>query len=139
MFADLVGYRGKKHSLQEDVNLEDGRVSKHSLVYTESTVRLEMFDIVLLNRKRSEVQLREAIRNMMQIGQRKAPNGGKAWGKKQGRHKRDAVNLRTLLMLRAQAVTREGQGSAGELLNQIRRHASPPEGWDAKDGTLSCE
>ncbi|KAI6668962.1 hypothetical protein NL676_003847 [Syzygium grande] len=125
VFADLGGYRGKKNPLQEDVNLGEGRVSKHLSVYTESTVRSEMFDIVLLNRNGSEATLREALWNLMQNGKQKAPNKGKARGKQQGRRKRDVVDLRTLLTLCAQAVTMDDRGSAGELLKQIRRHASP--------------
>ncbi|XP_030440656.2 scarecrow-like protein 9 [Syzygium oleosum] len=124
-FADLGGYRGKKNPFQEDVNLEEGRVSKHLSVYTEKTVRSEMFDIVLLNRKGSEATLREALRNTMQNCKLKAPNEGKVRGKKQGRRKRDVVDLRTLLTLCAQAVTMGDRGSAGELLKQIRRHALP--------------
>ncbi|KAF8009784.1 hypothetical protein BT93_J0702 [Corymbia citriodora subsp. variegata] len=124
MFADLGGYRGKKNPLQEDVNLE-GRVSKHLSVYTESTVRSEMFDTVLLDRKGSEAALREALRNVMQNGKQNTPNKGKARGKKQGRRKRDVVDLRSLLTLCAQAVNMGDQRSAGELLKQIRRHVSP--------------
>ncbi|XP_056169404.1 scarecrow-like protein 9 isoform X2 [Syzygium oleosum] len=124
-FADLGGYRGKKNPFQEDVNLEEERVSKHLSVYTESTVRSELFDIVLLNRKGSEATLREALRNMMQNGKLKALNEWKARSKKQGRRKRDVVDLRTPLTLCAQAVTVGDRGSAGELLKQIRRHASP--------------
>ncbi|KAI3439600.1 GRAS domain-containing protein [Psidium guajava] len=124
-FADLGGYRGKKNPLQEDVNLEEGRVSKHLSVYTESTVRSEMFDTVLLNRKGSEDALRKALRNMMQNGKPKALNEGKVRGKKQARRKRDVVDLSTLLTLCAQAVTMDDRASSGELLKQIRRHASP--------------
>ncbi|XP_030517610.2 scarecrow-like protein 9 [Rhodamnia argentea] len=125
IFADLGGYRGKKNPLQGDVNLEEGRASKHLSVYTESTVRSEMFDTVLLNRKGSEAALREALRNGMQNGKPKAPNEGKARGKKQGRRKRDVVDLTALLTLCAQAVNMDDRGSSGELLKQIRRHASP--------------
>ncbi|KAF8041877.1 hypothetical protein BT93_A0468 [Corymbia citriodora subsp. variegata] len=124
-FADLRGYRGKKNPLQEDVNLEEGRVSKHLSIYTESTVRSEMFDTVLLNRKGSEAALCEALRNVMQNGKQNIPNEGKVRGKKQGRQKRNVVDLRSLLTLCAQAVNMGDQGSAGELLKQIRRHASP--------------
>ncbi|XP_039159202.1 scarecrow-like protein 9 [Eucalyptus grandis] len=125
MFFDLGQYRGKKNPLREDVNLEEGRMNKHSSVYTESTVRSEMFDIVLLNRKGSEAALRETLWNVMKNGRLKAPNERKARGKKQGRRKKDVVDLRTLLTLCAQAVNMGDQGSAGELLKQIRRHASP--------------
>ncbi|XP_056169428.1 scarecrow-like protein 30 [Syzygium oleosum] len=125
MFADFGGYRGRKNPLQEDGNLEEGRMNKHSSVYTESTVRSEMFDIVLLNHKGSQAPLREALRNAMQNGPPKALNEGKTHGKKQGRRKRDVVDLRTLLTLCAQAITMDDRASAGELLKQIRRHASP--------------
>ncbi|KAI6668970.1 hypothetical protein NL676_003855 [Syzygium grande] len=58
-------------------------------------------------------------------GKLKALNECKARSKKQGRRKRDVVDLRTLLTLCAEAVTVGDRGSAGELLKQIRRHASP--------------
>ncbi|XP_056168914.1 scarecrow-like protein 9 [Syzygium oleosum] len=125
MFADFGAYRGRKNPLQEDGNLEEGRMNKHSSVYTESTVRSEMFDIVLLKHKGSEAPLREALRNAMQNGPPKALNEGKTHGKKQGRRKRDVVDFRTLLTLCAQAITMDDRASAGELLKQIRRHASP--------------
>ncbi|KAI6668968.1 hypothetical protein NL676_003853 [Syzygium grande] len=72
-----VNFPGRKNPLQEDGNLEEGRMNKHSSVYTESTVRSEMFDIVLLNRKGSEAALRESLRNVMQNGPPKELNEGK--------------------------------------------------------------
>ncbi|KAF8008865.1 hypothetical protein BT93_J0001 [Corymbia citriodora subsp. variegata] len=125
VFSDLGGYRGKKNPLQQDVNFEEGRMNKHSSVYTESIVRSEMFDTVLLNRKESEAALRGTLRNVMQNGQPKAPNEGKACGKEKGRRKRGVVDLRIRLTLCAQAITMDDRGSAGELLKQIREHASP--------------
>ena len=51
-------------------------------------------------------------------------DGGKARSKKQGR-KRDVVDLRTLLVLCAQAVSANDNRTANELLKQIRKHSCP--------------
>ena len=124
----LDGLRGKKNRHPEGVDLEGGRSNKQSVVYNESTVTSEMFDMVLLNSK-GESALRQALqnvtsKNVQQNGQSKGSNGGKARGKKQG-GKRDVVDLRTLLTLCAQAVAANDQRGTNELLKQIRQHSSP--------------
>ncbi|KAK9283485.1 hypothetical protein L1049_011731 [Liquidambar formosana] len=124
------GSRGKKNFHSEDVDLEEQRSSKQSAIYTDKTVRSEMFDMVLLcDGGKSESALREALKNgssesVQQNGKSKGSNGGKARGKKQG-GKRDVVDLRNLLTLCAQAVAANDQSRAKELLKQIRQHCSP--------------
>ncbi|OIT02960.1 PREDICTED: scarecrow-like protein 14 [Nicotiana attenuata] len=141
--------RGKKNTLQEDVvdSMEE-RNNKQYAVFSESTVRSEMFDRVLLcNAGKNESALRESWqtisrRNVLQNGVSKGSNGKKSQGKKQGSKrdvvelsknsqakkqggKRHVVDLRTLLTLCAQAVAAENRRTANELLKQIRQSCSP--------------
>ncbi|XAR66272.1 hypothetical protein NMG60_11012444 [Bertholletia excelsa] len=122
--------RGKKNPFPQELDVEEGRSSKQSAIFVETTVRSEMFDMVLLcNRGKTESALREALqsqmnKNMQQSGQSNGPKGGKARVKKKG-GKRDVVDLRTLLTLCAQAVATDDHRSANELLKQIRQHSSP--------------
>ncbi|XVF23917.1 hypothetical protein REPUB_Repub13aG0081400 [Reevesia pubescens] len=122
------GSRGKKNPHPEDVNLENGRSNKQSLVYTESTISPEMFDKVLLScQSVTDLQKawqNETSKNVQQNGQLKGSTGGKARRKKQG-GKRNVVDLRTLLTHCAQAVATDNRRSANELLKQIRQHSSP--------------
>jgi len=57
-------------------------------------------------------------------GQPQGGNGGKSRAMKQGQ-KKETVDLRTLLILCAQAVSAGDNRIANELLNQIRQHSSP--------------
>jgi hypothetical protein len=121
------GSRRKKNPHPEYMNLEGGRSNKQSAVYMESTVTSEMFDMVLLNCGKGDNPLWEGLQNgnVLQNGQSKGSNGGKARGKKHGGKKKDVVDLRTLLTLCAQAVAANDQRSTNELLKQIRQHSSP--------------
>ncbi|XP_049405678.1 scarecrow-like protein 14 [Solanum stenotomum] len=123
--------RGKKNTLHEGiVDLPEGRNYKQSAVFSESTVRSEMFDRVLLcSAGKNESTLREALQaisrqNASKNGPSKGSNGKKLQGKKKG-GKRDVVDLRTLLTLCAQAVAVGNQRTANELLKQIRESSSP--------------
>lgn len=127
----LTGSRVRKNPHRED--LEDQRSNKQAAIYTESTIRSEEFDIVLLHSmgKGEEAltayrqNLQSAIcKNIQQNGNSKGPGGGKGRGKKQN-GKRDVVDLRTLLITCAQAVAADDRRSANELLKQIRQHSSP--------------
>nr|GLL26844.1 scarecrow-like protein 9 [Ipomoea trifida] len=123
--------RVRKNPHRED--LEDQRSSKQAAIYTESTIRSEEFDIVLLHSmgKGEEAltayrqNLQSAIcKNIQQNGNSKGPGGGKGRGKKKN-GKRDVIDLRTLLIHCAQAVAADDRRSANELLKQIRQHSSP--------------
>ncbi|MCD9640134.1 hypothetical protein HAX54_025245 [Datura stramonium] len=123
--------RGKKNTLHEDiVDSTEGRNNKQSALFSESTVRSEMFDRVLLcSAGKDESALRETLQaiskqNALENGPSKGPNGKKLQGKKK-RGKRDVVDLRTLLTLCAQAVATGNQRTANELLKQIRQTSSP--------------
>ncbi|PHT48689.1 hypothetical protein CQW23_12897 [Capsicum baccatum] len=123
--------RGKKNTLHEDiVDSTEGRSNKQSAVFSEPTVRSEMFDRVLLcSAGKNESALRETLQaisrqNALENGLSKGSNGKKFQGKKKGR-KRDVVDLSTLLTLCAQAVAAGNQRTANELLKQIRQSSCP--------------
>lgn len=129
------GSKGRKNLYREgDVDLEEERITKQAAVFSESPLRTEMFDIVLLcgggKGENSLAAYREALKKetskkMQQNGQSKGPNGsGKGRGKKQ-KGKKEVVDLRTLLIHCAQAVAADDHKSANELLKQIRKHSSP--------------
>ncbi|KAK3016400.1 hypothetical protein RJ639_007047 [Escallonia herrerae] len=125
--------RGRKNPHRHDVDSEEERSSKQAAVYPESTVRSEEFDLVLLcSMGKGEIALsalREKLRNgtnkkLQQDGQPKGYSRGKGRPKKQNR-KKEVIDLRTLLILCAQAVAADDRKSATELLKQIRQHSSP--------------
>ena len=134
------GSRVRKNPQREDIDLEEEeRSTKQAAVYTESTLRSEMFDMVLLcNRGKCrpdsstphESLQNETSSNMLlqqqqqQNGLPKGSNPGKGRGKRQS-GKKEVVDLRTLLIQCAQAVAADDRRSANELLKQIRRHSSP--------------
>ncbi|KAL8210698.1 hypothetical protein R6Q57_005135 [Mikania cordata] len=113
--------RGKKNPYSKDA-FEDGRVSKQSAFYTESTVRSKMFDDVLLCGEGKNLPQGKFVHSGVNRVEKKG-NMGKGRGKKGV--KKDVVDLRTLLSLCAQAVAANDQRSARDLLKQIRQHASP--------------
>ncbi|XVF08107.1 hypothetical protein REPUB_Repub06bG0197400 [Reevesia pubescens] len=125
--------KGRKISHRDDVETEEERSSKLAAVYSESTVRSDMFDMVLLSSWGKDpthfTALRDSFRDgtgkkVQQNGQSKGPNGGKRCGKKQN-GKKEVVDLRTLLIHCAKAVAADDRRSANELLKQIRQHSSP--------------
>lgn len=126
------GLRRKKNPHREDVDLEEERSSKQAAVFTESTLRSEMFDEVLLcalgNPEAPMVTFRDSLqngkgKNMQQNVKTKGFNSGKGRGKKNG--KKEVIDLRTLLISCAQAVAADDRRSSNELLKQIRQHSSP--------------
>ncbi|KAI4372977.1 hypothetical protein MLD38_011153 [Melastoma candidum] len=116
--------RGKKNPLVGEVN-SDERVRKQMANYCESVERSEMFDRVLLQDKESEAALRESLRNLMLTSQGKDSTVERRGRGKKNRHKRDVVDLRTLLTLCARAVSTDDRRTASDLLKQIRQHTSP--------------
>ncbi|KAB2622122.1 scarecrow-like protein 9 [Pyrus ussuriensis x Pyrus communis] len=127
------GSRGKKNLYRVDEDVEEKRSSKQAAFSSESPLRSEMFDVVLLcstgeGQERLE-SLREALQNGMsksviQNGQSEGSNGGKGRGKKQS-VKKEVVDLRTLLISCAQAVAADDHRTANELLKKVRQHSSP--------------
>uniref|UniRef100_A0A2N9J2N1 Uncharacterized protein n=1 Tax=Fagus sylvatica TaxID=28930 RepID=A0A2N9J2N1_FAGSY len=123
------GLRGKKNPYREDEDTEDERSRKQAAVFIESTLRSEMFDIILLHSAgdgRNYLSARRAAllsKTVPQNGQSKGTNGGRGRVKKQSG--KEVVDLRTLLINCAQSVAADDQKSANELLKQIRQHSSP--------------
>ncbi|KAI4354505.1 hypothetical protein L6164_003358 [Bauhinia variegata] len=124
---------GRKHPYQQVGDFEEERSSKQAAISTEPTLLSNMFDIVLLHSAgEGKVHFsarREALQNktsktVVPNGQSKVSNSGKGRGKKQN-GKKEVVDLRTLLILCAQAVAADDHRGAHELLGQIRRHSSP--------------
>lgn len=119
------GSRGRK---RENMELEDERINKQSAVYEEEVELSEMFDKVLLcNDVKGESaacsEFSRVTKSLQPIdGQ--ASTGVNSRAKKQS-SKKDAVDLRTLLILCAQSVSADDHRTASELLKQIRQHSSP--------------
>ncbi|GLT67653.1 hypothetical protein SLA2020_399450 [Shorea laevis] len=124
----------KNHEREDvDVDIEEGRSNKQSAVYVEESELTEMFDKVLLstvalslqcgNNDNEPVQ-NEASKASKPNGQPQGANGGKSRAMKQGK-KKETVDLMTLLILCAQAVSAGDNRTANELLKQIRQHSSP--------------
>jgi hypothetical protein len=129
------GLRGRKNHEREDedVDVEEGRSNKQSAVYVEESELTEMFDKVLLSTEAlslvcgnndNELVQNKASKASQPNGQPQGGNGGKSRAMKQGKMK-EMVDLRTLLILCAQAVSAGDNRTANELLNQIRQHSSP--------------
>ncbi|KAK9985269.1 hypothetical protein SO802_030220 [Lithocarpus litseifolius] len=133
------GSRGKKNPYRADGDIEVERSSKLAAVFTESILRSDLFDIILLhsagagrealNASREALAARrEALQN---VKSKTAPLNGKLKGTNSGRGRakkqsgKEVVDLRTLLINCAQAVAADDQRSASELLKQIRQHSSP--------------
>ncbi|RZC70664.1 hypothetical protein C5167_033809 [Papaver somniferum] len=126
--------RGKKNLYRKDTDLEERRSNKQSAVFSEETLQSAMFDMVLLcenegkcdkpNSTPNDSLKIEVSKNLQQNGQSRGCNGGKPRGRKQ-KAKGDMVDLRTLLIHCAQAVSADDRSTASELLKQLRQHSSP--------------
>ncbi|KAE9600839.1 putative transcription factor GRAS family [Lupinus albus] len=129
----LDGYKGRRYPDRDEEDVEENRSRKQAAIYSEPTLRSSMIDIILLHSagdgKDHYVARRDALQNktnkiVMPGGQSKHSNGGKGHSKKQSR-KNKVIDLRTLLVLCAQAVAADDYRNAHELLKQIRQHSSP--------------
>ncbi|KAH7542436.1 hypothetical protein FEM48_Zijuj02G0073400 [Ziziphus jujuba var. spinosa] len=126
------GLRGRKNHERENIDLEEERSAKQSAVYVDESDLSDMFDRVLLCTDGNnhcagrEVVISGTSKSLQPNEQPQGPhgNGGRARSKKQGK-KRETVDLRTLLILCAQAVSANDIRTAHELLKQIRQHSSP--------------
>ncbi|XP_042378681.1 scarecrow-like protein 9 [Zingiber officinale] len=122
--------RGRKKHDGEDLDLEEGRNSKQSAVFSDETHRTEMLDEILLCNgekcaKRVDelrLKLQNEVSKISHSGHQKGSNGGKGRGKKNS--KRNVIDLTTLLVHCAQAAATDDRRTANELLKQIRQHSS---------------
>ncbi|XVF20032.1 hypothetical protein REPUB_Repub11eG0163100 [Reevesia pubescens] len=124
------GLRGRKNHERDRGDFEEERSNKQSATYTEESELSDMFDKVLLC---NEGQAMCSINGTLQHGetktleQKEQSNGSsivKTRSKRQGK-KKETVDLRTLLILCAQAISADDRRTAGELLKQIKEHSSP--------------
>lgn len=122
--------RGRKnHEREDETYLEDGRSNKQSAVYVDENELSELFDKVLLgtgcrgNGTCNENHLNSQNMNVQQNEESNKSGNGKTRGKKQSK-KKEVVDLRTLLILCAQAVSSDDRTTSNQLLKQIRQHSS---------------
>ncbi|KAE8693097.1 Scarecrow-like protein 14 [Hibiscus syriacus] len=121
---------GRKNHDRDDWELEDERSTKQSATYIEESDLSEVFDKVLLCTEGNAMcdtngTVKHGETNSLQ--QKDQLNGssvGKIRSKKTG-NKKESVDLRTLLILCAQAVSADDRRTTGELLKQIKEHSSP--------------
>ncbi|GAB4860138.1 hypothetical protein Ancab_011616 [Ancistrocladus abbreviatus] len=126
------GLRGTKVHDGEDDDFVEGRCGKQSAVFSEEFELSEMFDKVLLCVPGSHEAHRAMILELQkgkgqsseQNGQPQGSDGRRCHSKKQVDDK-SVVDLRTLLILCAQAITSDDRRTAYELLKRIRQHSSP--------------
>lgn len=118
----------KSHWRDEDEDLVEERSNKQSAVYVEETELSEMFDKILLCGGSGQPV---CITNQKFPTETQSNGGAKARGKKStatsksNGSKKETADLRTLLVLCAQAVSVDDRRTANEMLRQIREHSSP--------------
>ncbi|XWS71682.1 hypothetical protein CRYUN_Cryun03dG0159600 [Craigia yunnanensis] len=124
---------GKKNHEREDENLEEGRNNKQSAIFWDENELSDMFDKVLIcagrkgqspNCTADKTLQNGPSKTLQQNEQTNGSSSGRARGKKQGKTK-EVVDLRTLLILCAQAISSGDSVTAKELIKQIRQHSSP--------------
>lgn len=133
--------RGRKNHDREDeeADLQDERSNKQSAVYTDDSEISELLDKVLLGRRwgnepaplcicfadipNGQSPGKSEEMNKSKSEETNKSGGGKSRVKKQG-NKKGVVDLRTLLILCAQAVSSDDRVTANELLKQIRQYSS---------------
>ncbi|CAK8536078.1 unnamed protein product [Lathyrus sativus] len=117
--------KSRKNHERQGSDDEEGRSNKQSAVRVEESEISEMFDRVLLSVENVPLCAEQKDGSVMESSAHVGElDGGKARSKKQGR-KRENVDLRTLLVLCAQAVSGNDNRTANELFKQIRQHSSP--------------
>ncbi|TXG74129.1 hypothetical protein EZV62_002708 [Acer yangbiense] len=128
------GLREKRNHEQEDSYLEEERSNKQSAVYVEDTEQLlDIFDkLFICHERRGSPACNPDNKALPNDGPRKAPqqNGQtKGFSAEKNRSKKPEnkkeVDLRTLLIQCAQAVSADDRRTANEMLKQIRQHSSP--------------
>ncbi|KAE9620486.1 putative transcription factor GRAS family [Lupinus albus] len=125
----------KNHEREDELDLRDGRSSKQSAVYRDESEELsELFDKVLLgsvcgNKGTPLCILNEDHNNngsetsMQKNEESNRYGSGKSRVKKQS-NKKGVVDLRTILVMCAQAASSDDRVTANDLLKQIRQHSS---------------
>ncbi|CAI8612659.1 unnamed protein product [Vicia faba] len=125
--------KGRKHHYDNEGDVEENRSSKQAAIYSDPMLRSNLADAILLHSlgdgKKHFTARREALQtknNMVPSNKSKARTSGKGRGKgKKQNGKKEVIDLRTLLVLCAQAVAADDHKSAHELLKHIRQHSNP--------------
>ncbi|GAB2274392.1 hypothetical protein Dimus_009158 [Dionaea muscipula] len=130
--------RGRRVHSREDGDLEDSRSNKQSAVsvYVDENELVEMFDKVLLWNAGScttnPYLPKGGISCLDEKGHSEDSRFAKGHSRKQDNHNnnnnnnnKNEVDLRTQLILCAQATASDDRRTADELLRQIRQHSSP--------------
>ncbi|XP_030537392.1 scarecrow-like protein 34 [Rhodamnia argentea] len=115
------GSKGRKNHKRDDESFEEGRSNKQSASYTEDSDLSEMLDRVLLGSCVKGQLSGCTPTNMSQTNGPPGPNGSRGRRKKGNK---STVDLRSLLILCAQAVSANDFRTAYELLKQIRQDSS---------------
>ncbi|CAN1282785.1 Scarecrow-like protein 14 [Linum perenne] len=132
----LPNFKVKRNHDREDDDFKEERSSKQSAVYLDEFELSEMFDKLLIcNNAKDEnpscILNHEDQENVAKCSQQNGnangskSNGNKSRVKRQGSKKDGVVDLRTLLVTCAQAVSSDDRRTANELLRQIKQHSSP--------------
>ncbi|KAK0603826.1 hypothetical protein LWI29_009085 [Acer saccharum] len=118
------GLREKRNHEREDLYLEEERSNKQSAVYVEDCEQLsDMFDKLLICHEKKALPNDGPRKALQQNGQTKGFSAENNRSKKPENKKE--VDLRTLLIQCAQAVSADDRRTANEMLKQIRQHSSP--------------
>lgn len=115
------GSWGRKNHERDDESFEEGRANKQSASYTEDGELSEMLDKVLLGCGLGGQMSGCTPENMSQSKGPPGPKGGRVRRKKGNK---STADLRSLLILCAQAVSANDFRTAYELLKQIRQDSS---------------
>ncbi|KAF5751437.1 scarecrow-like protein 34 [Tripterygium wilfordii] len=126
----------KNHGHEDlDLDLDEWRSNKQSAVYVEETELSDLFDKVLLvpiGSSQQECCEESPVQNETnRISQTNKELNGSSGGKstrgrgRKNSKKKETADLRTLLILCAQAVSVNDCRTANELLKQIRENSSP--------------
>ncbi|KAK3442105.1 hypothetical protein EUGRSUZ_B02340 [Eucalyptus grandis] len=130
MKSSSNGFKGLKNHERDENAFEEGRANKQTALYTEESELSDLFDKVLLGTENGvgmssgNEAAETGVRKDIQPQRNKhGSNSGSGCGKKQG--SKNTVDLRTLLILCAQAISNNDFRTANELLKQIRENSSP--------------
>ncbi|XVE79567.1 hypothetical protein DITRI_Ditri14bG0069000 [Diplodiscus trichospermus] len=116
--------RGRKNHERDDGDTDEERSNKQLATYAEESELSDMFDKVLLCTEGMAMCGSTETKTLQQKEQLNGSSVGKTRSKRQEK-KKEAVDLSTLLIFCAQAVSAGDRGIAGELLKQIKKHSSP--------------
>ncbi|KAL3750637.1 hypothetical protein ACJRO7_011603 [Eucalyptus globulus] len=130
MKSSSNGFKGLKNHEREEDAFEEGRANKQTALYTEESELSDLLDKVLLSTENGPSMCsgdnsveRGVTKDIRPPRNKRGSNRGRGRGKKQ--KSKNTVDLRTLLILCAQAISTSDFRSANELLKQIREDSSP--------------